>query len=523
MGWKQTRGAARRLLTTTIAVVALTGSVLASPLAASAAPTTRIVAPSGAGELCTQAAPCALPTALKGSGPGDSVELLGGRYGEYTVSGPGGSDASPVTVRAAAGATASVVRITSSVPHTDWSGLTVTGTFYLNGPATGSTLTAMRFDGGGLFVRTAGATVSDSLFENGSSVDGIQVGRASDVLIEGNTIRDYNQSIDNGYHADCLQIFDSSRVTVRGNSIGNCYNAGIILSPGAGTGMTSILIESNFIQGCIVRSAACAGGSAVDLRPPLISDLVVRNNTIVDGSTRLLASPGLVFDRNIVGYLSDCQAPVTNTVVLNWNRAMCAQPTALGSGGSRSGTVAFVDQSGRDLHLVAPAQALVDGVTGTPAARDFDGDAIDRTVAGADSPGDGAEDPGEPGPGEPGGPGDPGGPGEPGGGGEQPPTGEPTVTLPARAGILYGVRSLDRYFAGHAVDAVRFVGTLGDRAVLTGTRGDRGWIVEGDLEGVEPGLHTLALTATTAEGEIETWDVVLRVVESSPGPGVNGR
>ncbi|TPX00710.1 right-handed parallel beta-helix repeat-containing protein, partial [Schumannella luteola] len=197
----------------------------------------------------------------------------------------------------------------STAPYLVWTGMRVVTTFYLNAGSTGSQLRSMHFDGGGLFLRAAKITVTDSEFEGGHSIDGIQVGNASDVLIEDNTIHDYDQSIDNGYHADCLQIFDSSRVTVRGNRIANCYNAGVILSPGGGTGMTDIVIESNFIQSCVVRSPLCGGGSAVDLRPPKITGLVFRSNTVLAGSTRLTASPGLVADRNILGYLSDCAAP----------------------------------------------------------------------------------------------------------------------------------------------------------------------------------------------------------------------
>ena len=506
---EQTRGWAARPALIGIAVAVCAALAISVPQSAYGADSVRVVSPAGSGEACTAAAPCDLPTALRLSTAGDTVEVRGGAYGQFTVSGPGGTPAAPVTVRPAQGAVATFVRITSSVPSVVWQGLTVSGTFYLNRPATGSTVRGMHFDGGGLFVRSAGASVLDSLFENGSSVDGIQVGRASDVLIEGNTIRDYNQSIANGYHADCLQIFDSSRVTVRGNSIGNCYNAGIILSPGDGTGMVSILIESNFIQGCIVRTEACAGGSAVDLRPPKISDLVVRGNTIVDGSTRLIASPGLVFDRNIVGYLSDCAAPVTNSVVIGWNVSMCRQPTSVGTGGTRAGTVRFVDQAGRDLHLVSPTDARIEGSGGVKtAALDIDGDRVDPRLAGADTvPG---SDPGEVPP-----PGTPPPAGGPGGG-----SSAPTVTLPATLGGGSSVPGIDAYFQYRGTPAVSFVAAIGSRQVLRGVRGDDGWKVDWDLTGLAPGVYPATVTSRTATGA--TADSTIRIRVVAPGSGASG-
>ncbi|WP_246140120.1 right-handed parallel beta-helix repeat-containing protein [Protaetiibacter larvae] len=475
--------------------------------AAVAAGAVRTVAPTGSGSACSTAAPCDLVTAVRASGPGDVVELRTGSYGEYTLSGAGGTAAAPLTVRAAAGAQPRIVRITSSVPSVVWTGLTITGTFYLNAPAAGSTLTGMRFDGGGLFLRSSRATVTANTFGGGSSIDGIQVGRASDVLIEGNTITGYNQSIANGYHADCLQIFDSSRVTVRGNRLANCYNAGIILSPGDGTGITDVLIESNFIQGCVVRTAACEGGSAVDLRPPKLSGLVVRGNTILDGSTRLIPSPGLVFDRNIVGYLSDCTAPITNTVVLSWNAAMCAQPAALGTNGNRYGTVDFVDRDGGELHLVDPTQARIAGLGGLATApEDIDGQLADSRLAGADSVPGAVLGP-VPAPVPPG-----GGSGNGSGGGGSS-GGAPTVALPAATGAQAAMPGIDGYFAAKGVtSASSFTISIDGKVKVRGIRETSGWSVAWALSGVAPGSYPSAAVVTTASGSTVSLPVVLKVV-----------
>jgi hypothetical protein len=377
-----------------VAVLVIAGVAGLVAPAIAAGPTELIVAPAGSGDQCTASAPCALPAAISAAGPADSVLLTAGAYGPQTVTGGAGTAAAPVTVRPEDGAAVTVAGIVSTAPHVTWRGLTVTGTFSLNAAAVGSTLDSLRIEGSGLFLRSSSVTVIDSLFENGSSIDGIQVGRASDVLIQGNTVRDYDQAGTSGHHADCIQVFDSSHVVIRANSLSNCYNAGIILSPGSNLGMSDITIESNFIQGCIVKSARCGGGSAVDLHEPSTRGLTVRNNTILDGSTRIAAVGGFAFDRNIVGYLANCESPMTNTIVAAWNTGLCAQPDRLGVDGNMAGTVPVVDEEEGDLHLTDPASAEIAGVgAGVPAATDHDGDPTDPSIAGADSPGTGAPTP----------------------------------------------------------------------------------------------------------------------------------
>ncbi len=476
---------------------ALVAALLVPALPAAAAPADRFAAPGGSGTACASAAPCALATAVAGAAAGGRVLLLSGTYPDAVVAGGGGTTAQPVVVQPAPGASPALGRVRSTAPNVVWSSLRVTAPFYLNAGSTGSVLSEMHFDGTGLFLRAARITVRDSEFEGGSSIDGIQVGNASDVLLEGNTIRDYDQSTDNGYHADCLQIFDSARVTVRGNRMADCYNAGIILSPGGGAGMTDIVIESNFIQGCVVKSAACRGGSAVDLRPPKISGLVVRGNTIVDGSTRLIASSGLVADRNIIGYLSDCAAPLSNSVLLGWNTAGCPQPASLGSSGTRFGMVDFRDRESGDLHLVNPTQARIAGAGSVALApADIDGQPVDARLAGADSV-PGATLGAVPAPQPP----------AAGGGG-----GSATLTLTADTGRSSDIPGIDAYFASRGVSAVGFTIAVGGRTGVEGVRSASRWTVSWNLVGVPPGVYTTSATVQTAAGGTTSIPVTVRVV-----------
>ena len=379
----------RRPLPLVAASIVLAVLAGCSALGADADPVTRWASPTGGGD-CTEDSPCDIRTAVARSAPGSTVRLLAGDYGdvELTASGGGPEQAASIVVEAAdPDAPPSFSRLRVGAPSLLWRDIRVTGPWFLDRGAEGTRLEAVHLDGGGLFVRTTGAEVVDSLFENGSSIDGIQIGGASDVLIEGNVIRDYDQSGSSGLHADCIQVFDSSAVTLRANSLANCYNAGIILSPGEGRGIAGIVIESNFIQGCVVPSTRCVGGSAVDLRESRTTGLVVRNNTILNGSTRLRSAAGDIVDRNIIGYLSDCTARATNSVVIGWNGRQCAAPAMIGVDGNVIGSPSFVDQAAGDLHLTDHATAALSPAPGTsPASTDRDGDVVDPAVAGADSP-----------------------------------------------------------------------------------------------------------------------------------------
>ncbi|MBO0985729.1 right-handed parallel beta-helix repeat-containing protein [Rathayibacter sp. SD072] len=359
----------------------LVAALVTAPAATAAVPD-RWTSPTGTGTACSQAAPCALSTGVQSAPAGSTVRLTTGTYPDATLRGGKATAAQPLVVTAAPGASPVLTRVKSYVANIVWSEITVSTTFYLYGA--NQSIESAHFDGGGLFVRNDGAVVRDSLFENGSSIDGIQVGGASDVLIEGNTVRDYDQDKNNGLHADCIQVFESTGVTLRGNTLSNCYNAGIIFSPGAGDGMSDITVESNFVQSCVVKTAQCRGGSAADFREVTASDLLIRNNTFVDGSLRVGGATNTVFDRNIVSYLAACDSPMTNTIVSSWNTKLCKAPALLNAQGNIQGSPRFVSEDTGDLRLVDGDEALIEGWGSTaPAARDIDGSAFSRNTAGA--------------------------------------------------------------------------------------------------------------------------------------------
>jgi hypothetical protein len=354
------------------------------------------VAVNGTGTACTTTAPCQLTAALARAGSADQVRMLSGN--NPTVMRPPQPGAAldwlaknpdNIVIEPAPGAAVTIAGLDTYASAHTWRNITFSATVMVRQSAVRVRLDSVRVDGAGAYIRGQDASVVDSLFENGNATDGLQIGQATGVLVEGNTIRNFTQGGFEGYHADCIQMFDSTGITIRGNFLSNCYNAALIFSPGAGRGTHDVLIESNFVQGCV--AAFCTGGVTLDMGATTENtNITLRNNTFAGDSTRVGALPGLVFDRNIVEYLSFCDSPMTNTIVMSWNKGLCAQPSAVGRSGTRTGQVDFANASAGDFHLVDPNQARIDGYGfSAPAPRDYDGGATAALAAGADSPSSG--------------------------------------------------------------------------------------------------------------------------------------
>jgi hypothetical protein len=352
----------RRFRLTAVALSIATIATLA-PLTASAAQaaTTLTASPAGTGSTCSATAPCTVATALAKARAGDVVVLLAGTYGTPVLTGTGGSTTAPIRVRPATGAIVSFSKLQTYLPNVTWSGLTVTALLYVYPTAVNTVVENFTMAKAGAFLRANGTIVRNSVFSGGVDRDAVQIKDATGVTLEGNVIRDYRLSSSTSTaHVDCVQVFDAAQVRIVRNSIRGCSNAGVILSPGAGLGIRGIEISGNFVQGCIVVSTTCKGGSALDVREASASGVVVRNNAIVDGATRVVPRAGLVFDRNIVSYLADCTAPITGSVVQAWNSGACAIPARLGLDGNRQGTVAFVSRPAGDLHVADAVSFTID-------------------------------------------------------------------------------------------------------------------------------------------------------------------
>lgn len=341
----------------------------------------------GAGSACSEAQPCALRDAIAHA-EGGTVLLAAGEYGDLELVG-GSAQAmartEAVAVEPAPGADVSLGKLTLDLAATTWRGVTITGGVYLDEAASGTVLDDVHVDGSGVFVHAADVVISDSVIENGTSIDGVQIAGAQNVTIEGSVVRGFLQGSDSDVHSDCVQIFDSSQIVLRGNYFGNCDNAGVIFSPGGGEGISDVLVEANQIQGCVVDTEQCSGGTAFDLRDVTdIRDVVVRNNTMLDGSVMVDSLEGLVFDRNIIDYASNCAMPMTNSIVASWNTGNCDRPDALDRDGNRQGEVRVRDRQSGDLAPVDPQDATIDPTgAGAPAPAGFDGEPLPADQAGA--------------------------------------------------------------------------------------------------------------------------------------------
>jgi hypothetical protein len=364
-------------------------------LSACAAPTTGsaqkpaadvlVVAADGTGTSCSSAQPCTLAGALGKAAAGQTISVLDGTYGDLVLDATAVPTlAKGIVVEPARSAKPVFGKLELDLPSITWRNLDFNGAVYLNTGADGTHLDGIHVDGSGVFVHADAVVISGAVIENGTSIDGIQVGGAHDLLIEKSIVRAFGQGAGSDVHSDCVQLFDSSNIVIRGNYFGACDNAALIFSPGKGEGIKSVLVESNFLQGCVEKTERCSQGTALDLREPTAADVVVRNNTMLDGSVMVQPIAGLVFDRNIVGFASNCDMPMTNSIVENWNKGKCAQPTAVGKDGNRTGTVDVVDRAGGNLRLVNPDQATIQpSGQGEPAKRGFDGSRLTPQMAGA--------------------------------------------------------------------------------------------------------------------------------------------
>lgn len=375
----------RLAMTTLCLAVAGISTSLASP-AHAANQSTYVASPLGVGTACSIAVPCSLPTALGRAVSGATVQLTSGVFrGAKTPNSSALRTASaPVTVRAVDPDRTTIAGLTTATPNVTWRGLTFTDQVRVDGTAVGTILDDVTVRGAGVFLRAARSVIRDSEISGGHDIDGIQIARADDAVVERTSVHDFAQQRGGSTHADCIQVFDSNRVTIRRNHLRDCYNAGLIVSVGSGMGIDRLTVESNFIQGCIVVSDTCSGGSAADLRESTATSMTVRNNSFASGSLRMIPLPGLVADRNLVSFLSMCDSPLTNTVVEAWNVKLCGTPSHLSSRGNRVGRPDYVDAATGDLRLRTLDSARISPFgTSKPAATSIDGAPLPADIAGA--------------------------------------------------------------------------------------------------------------------------------------------
>ena len=316
------------------------------------------MAPGGTGN-CSLTQPCgSLASALVQAGSGSTVLVAPGTYGAQVLPARAAarSFAQNVTIQpSATGVSFGAIRIDEA--HLTIQDVTATGQVYV---ATGADYTQIHrlvLTGNGMFIHASHVQLTDSTITNGTAVDGLQIAGTpnTDILVARNNIHGFVQT-STAVHVDCMQLFDVNHVTIVGNNFGDCHNAGIIFSPGRKYGVSNVLVQSNFIQGCVPNGPVpCVVSTAFDLRYAKVTNVTVDHNTFPLGAVRINPNPGVIVTNNIIGYLAQCNSPVTDSLVSSWNYGVCRVLPAKGT--SRQGTPGYVDPAASNFHLVTPSQA----------------------------------------------------------------------------------------------------------------------------------------------------------------------
>jgi hypothetical protein len=267
-----------------------------------------LLAPACGHESRLSASPSTLASVVSSAAGGDTIVLAGGSYGTFR----GAAKAGPVTIKPAAGATATMSIDFSSASNLRVEGLTLTSA-NISGTSRNITIANSTFTGSVVIVTAqfnnsnivfdnnthaninvcsscyegritlpgngpnpSGVTIKNSRFGPGGSSDGVQNG-SNGTVIENNEFLAISQGDPNVAHSDPIQLYGSKNTVVRGNYIHDTAS-GIM----SGDGTDHELIEDNVI----VRTE----NSPIILGPDQGS--IVRHNTLPGGTLRICDSSG---------------------------------------------------------------------------------------------------------------------------------------------------------------------------------------------------------------------------------------
>ncbi|HEV7750740.1 MAG TPA: right-handed parallel beta-helix repeat-containing protein [Baekduia sp.] len=303
-----------------------------------------------AGASDTNATPANLKSVYASAQGGDVIHLAPGSYGAFT----GGSKASPVTIVAPAGTTASMSLQLSGAQNVVIDGVTVTEA-YLN-EVHGVTIRNSVFQGmtrvdaatgnanllfdhntfsavdpcsacyeGRLTVRgnntsdrvtPAGVTITNNLFGPGGTADGVQIiGDALGVQVgPGNEFTGLAQSsAANAAHTDPIQLYGSIRTVITGNWLHN--NATGIMAPDGSDHetVTNNVIQTTGYPWPIVMGAATGNTVAHNTLPGSAGVMEI------DKSNGGAASSGNVVQDNVMAAITNAQGGVPTGLTQDYN------------------------------------------------------------------------------------------------------------------------------------------------------------------------------------------------------------
>jgi hypothetical protein len=320
-------------------------------------------------------APCAsFNRAYRVAGPGDVVEVAGGRYGWQEIeSDPGknGAGLRPVLFRPAPGASVTIGDLLSYASNVRYRGF------------------AVALDDGGQPDIRGGHDVSvehvraTNFYISGSSTRNVAIrggsygpwpscgggaqisGNASNITVDGVTFHDYSvPSSCPDAHLDCLHVFAVTRMTIRNSRFVRCEHYGVLLNSN-GPGVENHLVENNFFGPSGIAGFALRGGTDEDF-----DTVTVRYNSggSITPQTTQRSLRNVAWYANVAEDIGSCR----NGIQYSHN---VAEDGGCGSTDRRA-QVAFADYAAGDLHLVpgsSTARAAVDyGVPGNAPFLDFD-------------------------------------------------------------------------------------------------------------------------------------------------------
>ncbi len=332
------------------------------PAGAEGGEPTLFVSPKGTGS-CRRSSPCgSIDEAYQQAQAGDVIELAPGRYPRQRVRPrqDAAGLASNVVVRAKRRGAATIDGALVLGPRLTLRGIRSTGEIALRPGADFSRLESIVIDGNvkGDATSLRGAAVGigahytalvDSLVRGNVDQDLVKVQMgATDVLIEGNRIGEANVGPLKG-HVDCLQVQGGHRIVIRRNVLYRCSVSALFIS-GRPLPVSDVLVEANFIQDCLVRTAGCRGPFAVYLEGDKDGGNPTRGvrfvHNTVDGAVSVEpeGQVGLEVKGNIIRELNSCGD------FEDWNLIQSTRCPRL-SPNDRIGTPHFVDRDKVDLRL----------------------------------------------------------------------------------------------------------------------------------------------------------------------------
>lgn len=358
--------------------------------AAAADLATSYVSPGGTGN-CAASAPCgSLEQALRTSTAGGRILLATGSYPPQLIHDIGISDhfETNVVVEPAAGAQPVFTAITDYAPHITFANLRVDETaapfcdtcgVKITSGATYSQLTNSRLIDATLSLFASHSAAIGNEIGPSHDHDGIDVGnRVTGITIRQNHVHDLFVGVaSRNVHVDCLQIYDSSNLVVTANWFDNCTDRDLIFSPGQTSGVTNVVVENNFMRGCV--TLPCQGsGYAIDARTAPgwwnLTNLSFVSNTVVDGGTLIAPNdPGLLFRDNILSFLANCMSVSDHNLIAAYNTGLCKSPAFLGSTNQIGALPSFVNRVGGDLHLTGADPRLRFAFQASEPTTDIDG------------------------------------------------------------------------------------------------------------------------------------------------------